>query len=215
MAIFLANLKYRVSPFVYPGKMKATLGISTVMAAGQKEQIGLTVQQERRRLLDFIRRRIPDEAEAEDILQDVFFSFTESFMIQPIEQVSAWLFRAARNRITDMFRKKKAIPFSRTFKPSDDDDDSFSIQDLLPDPADGPEAIYARKIIVAELMEALEELPAEQRDAFVMNELDDMSFKTMSELTGEPVNTLISRKRYAVLYLRERLQDLYTEFLNR
>ncbi len=186
------------------------------MAAEQKEQIGLTVQQERRRLLSFIRKRIPDEADAEDILQDVFYQFTESFMLQPIEQVSAWLFKAARNRITDLFRKKKSIPFSRTFKPgSDDDDDSMSIQDLLPDPADGPEAIYARKIIVAELTEALDELPPEQRQAFVMNELEDKSFKEMAEITGEGVNTLISRKRYAVLHLRERLQDLYTELINR
>jgi RNA polymerase sigma factor (sigma-70 family) len=185
------------------------------MAAEQSEKIGQTVQQERRRLLDFIRRRIPDEEDAEDILQDVFYQFTESFMLEPIEQVSAWLFRAARNRITDLFRKKKAVPFSRTFKPADDDDDSLSIQDLLPDPADGPEAIFARKIIETELLEALGELPPEQREAFVMNELEDKSFKEMSEITGEGVNTLISRKRYAVLHLRERLSDLYTEFINR
>jgi RNA polymerase sigma factor (sigma-70 family) len=195
--------------------MKATLSIETAMAAEQKEKIGLTVQLERRRLLNFIRKRIPDEADAEDILQDVFYQFTESFMLQPIEQVSAWLFKAARNRITDLFRKKKSIPFSHTIKPSADEDESLSIHDLLPDPADGPEAIYARKIIVTELMEALDELPPEQRDAFVMNELEDKSFKEMAEITGEGVNTLISRKRYAVLHLRERLQDLYSEFINR
>jgi RNA polymerase sigma factor (sigma-70 family) len=185
------------------------------MAVEQKEKIGLTVLQERKRLLNFIRKRIPDEADAEDILQDVFYQFTESFMLEPIEQASAWLFRAARNRIIDLFRKKKSIPFSRTFKNTDDDDDSLSIHDLLPDPADGPEAIYARKIIVSELMEALDELPAEQRDAFIMNELEDKSFKEMAELTGEGVNTLISRKRYAVVYLRGRLKELYTEFINR
>jgi len=195
--------------------MKATLSIHQSMAVEQKEKIGLTVLQERKRLLNFIRKRIPDEADAEDILQDVFYQFTESFMLEPIEQASAWLFRAARNRIIDLFRKKKSIPFSRTFKSTDDEDDSLSIHDLLPDPADGPEAIYARKIIITELMEALGELPAEQRDAFVMNELEDKSFKEMSELTGEGVNTLISRKRYAVVYLRERLKELYTEFINR
>ena len=195
--------------------MKATLSIHSSMAAEQKEQIGLTVQQERRRLLNFIRKRIPDEADAEDILQDVFYQFTESFMIEPIEQVSAWLFRAARNRIIDLFRKKKSIPFSRAFKASDEEEDSMSIHDLLPDPADGPEAIYARKIIINELMEALDELPAEQRSAFVMNELEDKSFKEMAEITGEGVNTLISRKRYAVVYLRERLKELYTDFINR
>jgi len=186
------------------------------MAAGQKERIGLAVQQERRRLLSFIRNRIPDEADAEDILQDVFYQFSESFMIQPIEQVSAWLFRAARNRITDLFRKKKSIPFSR-ISPArqDDEDDAPGIQDLLPDPADGPEAVYARKIIIQELMDALDELPSEQREAFVMNELEDRSFKEMAEITGEGVNTLISRKRYAVLHLRQRLNELYTEFLTR
>jgi RNA polymerase sigma factor (sigma-70 family) len=194
--------------------MKATLSIQSAMAAEQKEKIGLAVLQERRRLLDFIRKRIPDEEDAEDILQDVFYQFTESFMIQPIEQVSAWLFKAARNRITDLFRKKKSIPFSRTFTPSDDEDDSYSINDFLPDPADGPEAVYARKIIINELMEALDELPAEQREAFVMSEIDGKSFKEMAEITGEGVNTLLSRKRYAVVYLRKRLQELYSDFIN-
>ncbi|MFI5148329.1 MAG: RNA polymerase sigma factor [Bacteroidia bacterium] len=190
------------------------LPIQPVMAAGQREQIGYAVQQERRRLLDFIRRRIPDESDAEDILQDVFYQFSESFMIQPIEQVSAWLFRAARNRITDLFRKKKATPFSRTFHPSDDEEDGPSIDDFLPDASGGPEAVYARKIIMAELMEALDELPVEQRDAFVMHEMEDKSFKEMAVLTGEGVNTLISRKRYAVLYLRDRLKALHDEFNN-
>jgi len=188
--------------------------LDTTMAAGQKEKIGLAVQQERRRLLNFIRSRIPDEADAEDILQDVFYQFTESFMLQPIEQVSAWLFRAARNRITDLFRKKKSIPFSRLITSrQEEEDDSPGIQDLLPDPADGPEAAYARKIILQELMDALEELPTEQREAFVMNELEDRSFKEMAEMTGEGVNTLISRKRYAVLHLRERLEELYKELI--
>jgi RNA polymerase sigma factor (sigma-70 family) len=194
--------------------MKATVPIQSIMATGQREQIGVAVQRERRRLLDFIRRRIPDEDDAEDILQDVFYQFSESFMVQPIEQVSAWLFRAARNRITDLFRKKKAIPFSKTFFQHEDDEDSGSIDDFLPDAADGAEAAYARKILMSELMEALDELPAEQRDAFVMHEMEDKSFKEMSALTGEPVNTLISRKRYAVVYLRERLRALYEEFIN-
>jgi RNA polymerase sigma factor (sigma-70 family) len=194
--------------------MKSMLPIQPIMAAGQREQITYAVQQERRRLLDFIRKRIPDESDAEDILQDVFYQFSESFMIQPIEQVSAWLFRAARNRITDLFRKKKAIPFSRTFSASDEEDDGPSIDDFLPDASAGPEAAYARKIIMTELLEALEELPAEQREAFVMHEMEDKSFKEMSVLTGEGVNTLISRKRYAVLYLRERLKALQDEITN-
>ncbi len=183
------------------------------MAAGQREKIGLAVQQERRRLLNFIRKRIPDEDDAEDILQDVFYQFTESFMLQPIEQVSAWLFKAARNRITDLFRKKKSIPFSRTLISSSDEDETLHLQDLLPDPGDGPEGVYARKIAVQELMEALEELPVEQKEAFIMNEMEDKSFKEMAEITGEAVNTLISRKRYAVLHLRKRLEELYKELL--
>jgi RNA polymerase sigma factor (sigma-70 family) len=194
--------------------MKAILTLENAMAAGQKEKIGLTVLQERRRLLNFIRKRIPDEADAEDILQDVFYQFTESFMIQPIEQVSAWLFRAARNRITDLFRKKKSIPFSRTQIAGQDEGETLRIQDLLPNPDDGPEAIYARKIVIQELMEALDELPPEQREAFVMNELEDKSFKEIAEITGEGVNTLISRKRYAVLFLRDRLEELYKELIN-
>lgn len=188
------------------------------MTNEQNQSIGEVVQKEQKRLLDFIRKRVPSEEDAEDILQDVFFQLTESYrLMKPIEQVSAWMFTVARNKITDMFRKKKPDNFSSLAfdnHGSDDEGESFSIADFLPDASESPEAAYMRKVVLTTLEEALEELPQEQRDVFVMQEMEQMSFKQIAEVTGEPVNTLISRKRYAVLHLRERLQDVYNELLN-
>lgn len=189
------------------------------MTDEQNQSIGQVVQKEQKRLLDFIRKRVPSEEDAEDILQDVFYQLTESYrLMKPIEQVSAWLFTVARNKITDMFRKKKPDNFSSlTFdnqNSSDDEGEAFSIADYLPDASEGPEAAYLRKVILNTLDESLKELPQEQRDVFVMQEMEQMSFKQIAELTGEPVNTLISRKRYAVLHLRERLQEVYNELLD-
>ncbi len=197
--------------------MTDSLSIKTLMTAEQNESISKTVQKERKRLFDFIRKRVPEEADAEDILQDVFYQFTETYrLMKPVEQVSSWLFTVARNKITDWFRKGKAIPFSRqTIKAGNDEEgESLNLGDILPDVSAGPEGSYAKKIIMSALEDALEELPEEQRDVFVMHELQDMSFKDIAAITGAPVPTLISRKRYAVLHLRERLQELYTEFIN-
>ena len=198
--------------------MENTATISVVMTDEQNQSIGQVVQKEQKRLLDFIRKRVPSEEDAEDILQDVFYQLTESYrLMKPIEQVSAWLFTVARNKIIDMFRKKKPDNFSSlTFNDqgSDDEGDSFSIADFLPDASESPEAAYLRKVILNTLDESLKELPQEQRDVFVMQEMEQMSFKQIAELTGEPVNTLISRKRYAVLHLRERLKEVYNELLN-
>ncbi|MBI2270748.1 MAG: sigma-70 family RNA polymerase sigma factor [Bacteroidetes bacterium] len=198
--------------------MENTATISLVMTNEQNQSIGQVVQKEQKRLLDFIRKRVPSEEDAEDILQDVFYQLTESYrLMKPIEQVSAWLFTVARNKITDMFRKKKPDNFSSlTFdnQNSDDEGEIFSIADYLPDASEGPEAAYLRKVILNTLDESLKELPQEQRDVFVMQEMEQMSFKQIAELTGEPVNTLISRKRYAVLHLRERLKEVYNELLN-
>lgn len=187
------------------------------MTTTQNEQIRQTVQKERKRLLDFIRRRVPAEADAEDILQDVFYQLTEAYrLMKPIEQVSSWLFTVARNKITDWFRKSKTETFSSQQLPKgSDDEEPLGLADVLPDLGDGPDGVYARKIIMNVLEEALEELPEEQRDVFVMHELEDMSFNQIAELTGDPVPTLISRKRYAVLHLRSRLRKLYDEFINR
>lgn len=188
--------------------------INEPMTADQNERIKHTVQKERRRLFDFIRKRVPKDEDAEDILQDVFYELVESYrLMQPIEQISAWMFRVARNKIIDMFRKKKPEPLSTQTNAGDEEGERLNLADLLPDAADGPEAVYARKVMIEALATALEELPREQREVFVMHELEDKSFKEISATTGVQVNTLLSRKRYAVLYLRESLREMYEEFI--
>ena len=184
--------------------------------ADQDERIKQAVQQEGKRLRNFIRQYIPDEEDAEDLLQDVFYQLVETYrLMKPIERLSSWLFTVARNKITDRFRKKKAVPVSRLprSKNVEEEGAELTILDLLPDPADGPEAEMAAEMIMDELEMALEELPDVQREAFVLNELEGIPFEEISNQTGVKVNTLISRKRYAVRYLRERLQDLYDEFI--
>ena len=155
---------------------------------------------------------MPDPRDAEDILQDVFYELVEANrLLMPIEHVTGWLFRVARNRITDLFRKKRSESFSDTAV-ADEDDELLRLEDLLPSPEAGPEALYARNVILHELEQAVDELPQEQREAFVAHELEGRSFKEMAAETGVSVNTLLSRKRYAVLHLRERLQSVYDEF---
>jgi len=175
--------------------------------AERNDHITESVLRERTRLLNFIRKRIADPNEAEDILQDVFYEFVASYHLpEPIEQVGAWLFRVARNRIIDRFRKKKELPL-----PEDDEND-YWLDELLP-PVDGPEAAYAREVLLQELQDALNELPQEQRDVFVAHELQGHSFDDISARTGVKPNTLLSRKRYAVLHLRKRLNTIYDDFL--
>jgi RNA polymerase sigma factor (sigma-70 family) len=182
------------------------------MALEQDQRISEVVRREQSRLRNFIRRRVPDPRDAEDILQDVFYELVEANrLLMPIEHVTGWLFRVARNRITDLFRKKKPESFSDTAV-ADEDDELLQLEDLLPSPAAGPEALYARKLLLDELELAVDELPEEQREVFVAHELEGRSFKEMAARTGVSVNTLLSRKRYAVLHLRERLQRAYDEF---
>jgi RNA polymerase sigma factor (sigma-70 family) len=182
------------------------------MALEQDQQISDVVIREQSRLRNFIRRRVPDPRDAEDILQDVFCELVEANrLLMPIDHVTAWLFRVARNRITDFFRKKKLESFSDTAI-VDDDDEPLRLEDLLPSPDGGPEALYARNVLLDEFELAVDELPEEQREAFVAHELEGRSFKQMAAESGVSVNTLLSRKRYAVLNLRERLQKIYTEF---
>ncbi|PYP88473.1 MAG: RNA polymerase subunit sigma-24 [Candidatus Angelobacter sp. Gp1-AA117] len=177
----------------------------------QDRQISEIVTKERSRLRNFIRRRVPDPADVEDILQDVFSRLVEANrLLMPIEHVTGWLFSVARNRITDLFRKKKPELFSDTVI-EDEQGEMLQIEDLLPSPDAGPEAIYFRNVMLDELEIALEELPAAQREAFIAHEVEGRSFKEMAAETGVSVNTLITRKRYAVLHLRERLQDIYDE----
>jgi RNA polymerase sigma factor (sigma-70 family) len=182
------------------------------MALEQDRRILEVVKREQSRLGNFIRRRVPDPRDAEDILQDVFYELVEANrLLMPIDHVTGWLFRVARNRITDLFRKKKPESFSDTVV-ADEDDELLRLEDLLPSPAAGPEALYARNVLLDELELAVDELPEEQREVFVAHELEGRSFKEMAAETGVSVNTLLSRKRYAVLHLRERLQSIYDEF---
>jgi len=176
------------------------------MTREQNERIAEVVARERARLRNFIRRRVPDPRDAEDILQDVFYELVEANrLLMPIDHVTGWLFRVARNRITDLFRKKTPERFG------DVADDEPPFEDVLPSPEDGPEAIYARHVLLDELVSAVSELPEEQRAVFVAHELEGRSFKEIAAETGVSVNTLLSRKRYAVLHLRERLRRAYDE----
>ena len=173
------------------------------------------VAEERARLRNFIRRRVPDPADAEDIVQEVFSELVEANrLLMPIEHVTGWLFRVARNRITDLFRRTKPETFSDR-EVEGEDDDVLRIEDLLPSPEAGPEALYARGVLLRELEAALAELPAEQRAVFIAHELEGRSFKELAAESGVNVNTLLSRKRYAVLHLRTRLQNIHDEFANK
>jgi RNA polymerase sigma factor (sigma-70 family) len=178
----------------------------------QDRQISEIVARERSRLRNFIRKRVPDSSDAEDIVQDVFYELVEANrLLMPIEHVTGWLFRVARNRIIDLFRKKKPASFSDEAL-VDGAGELLQIEDLLPSPEAGPEELYFRHALLDELELALDELPDEQREVFVAHELEGRSFKEMAAQTGMSLNTLLSRKRYAVLHLRERLRDIYDEF---
>jgi RNA polymerase sigma factor (sigma-70 family) len=178
----------------------------------QDRQIAEVIAEERPRLRNFIRRRVPNESDVEDLLQEVFYELVQAHrLLKPIDYVTGWLFRVARNRITDLFRKKRPEPFADVAV-EDEEGDLMHVEDLLPSPDAGPEALYLRNVLLDELELALDELPREQREVFVANELEGRSFKEISAESGVGVNTLLSRKRYAVLHLRERLQDIHDEF---
>ena len=169
-----------------------------------------TFRTERKRLFDFIRRRVRTEEDAEDILSDVFYQLISSYSVtDPIEKMTSWLFTVARNKIIDWYRKKRPESLPRDLN---DPSLPLNLEDILYDPTQNPDQVYARSLVWTELAEALDELPEEQKQVFVMHELEGKSFKEIAEITGEPQNTLLSRKRYAVLYLREQLQELYDEF---
>jgi RNA polymerase sigma factor (sigma-70 family) len=179
----------------------------------QDRRISDVVERDQPRLRNFIRSRVPDPRDAEDILQEVFYELVEANrLLMPIEHVTGWLFRVARNRITDLFRKKKPESLSAAISDGDNEGDFLQLEDLLPSPDAGPDALYARSVLLDELEFALDDLPEEQREVFVGHELEGRSFKQMSAETGVGVNTLLARKRYAVLHLRERLRGIYDEF---
>ena len=181
----------------------------------QDQRISEVVKREQSRLRNFIRRRVPDSADVEDILQDVFYKLVEANrLLMPIDHVTAWLFRVAGNRITDLFRKQRPKRFSDA-EIEDEVGELLRIEDLLPSTNAGPEALYVRSVLLDELELALEELPEAQREIFIAHELEGRSFKELSAVSGVNINTLLARKRYAVLHLRERLQSIYDEFMNK
>jgi RNA polymerase sigma factor (sigma-70 family) len=189
--------------------MDTTLDANALMKE-QDKRVAETLTRERGRLRNFIRRRVADPGDAEDILQDVFFALVEAYRLpKPIEEVGAWLFRVARNRIVDRFRKQKSEPLIDL---SSEADDQPWLEEVLPDPGAGPEAAYARKVLLEEIHAALDELPEQQRAVFIAHEIEGRSFKELAADSGVPVNTLLGRKRYAVLHLRARLQTIYDEF---
>ncbi len=190
--------------------------LSIAMSDIQNESIRQTVEKERRRLLEFIRRRVPTQEDAEDVLQDVFYELVNTYrLMKPVEQMASWMFTVARNKITDRYRKKKPDSLEEHFAVrAGDDGDRLDISDFLPGNMNSPETEMMRTAIMAGLEKALDELPKEQRDVFIMHEIEDKSFQEIEQITGANVNTLLSRKRYAVLYLRARLQNLYADLFN-
>jgi len=183
-----------------------------LMAREQDERISRAVEEERSRLGRFIQRRVPDPSDAEDILQEVFSELVEATrLLMPIEHLSGWLFQVARNRITDLFRKKKPELLGDLGRANEEG--APDLEELLPSPEDGPEALYARKVILEELEWAIGELPEEQRQVFVLHELEGLSFKEIARKTGVGINTLLSRKRYAVRRLRGSLQAMHDEIM--
>ena len=190
--------------------------LSIAMSDIQNESIRETVEKERKRLLEFIRRRVPSQEDAEDVLQDVFYELVNTYrLMKPVEQMASWMFTVARNKITDRYRKKKPDSLEGHFAVrAGDDGDSLDISDFLPGNMNSPETEMMREAIMKGLEQALDELPKEQREVFIMHEIEDKSFQEIEKITGANVNTLLSRKRYAVLFLRERLQSLYNDLFN-
>jgi RNA polymerase sigma factor (sigma-70 family) len=193
--------------------MDAELSIEAIerMTGDQDRHISEAVEQQRGRLRNFIRSRVPDPIDAEDILQDVFYELVVAYRLaKPIEQLGAWLFRVARNRIIDRFRKQKPEESSAGGRAADED--TLSLEELLPSPDASPEAVFVRNVLMDEIGEALSELPPEQREVFIANEIEGRTFAEIAGETGTSINTLLSRKRYAVLHLRRHLREIYEDF---
>jgi RNA polymerase sigma factor (sigma-70 family) len=183
------------------------------MTEEQNRRIAETIEREQGRLRSFIRKQVLDETEVEDILQDVFYELVQAYrLMQPLERVGAWLFRVARNRIIDRFRRRRQEATRNILPGGEEESALFPWEDLLPSPDAGPEAAYAREVLMEEIDSALDELPEEQRQVFVAHEFEGRSFRELAAATGLSVNTLLSRKHYAVLYLRRRLRAIYEEF---
>jgi RNA polymerase sigma factor (sigma-70 family) len=191
--------------------MEDVLTIPTIMSADRSNNITSTIKAYSRQLFGFIKQRVATNEDAEDILQDVFYQFADNE--EPITQVTGWLYKVARNKITDSYRKQK-LPLIEDLQPASTDEEGFDWKEIMLATDDTPETSYIRNLFWDELQLALDELPAEQRDVFVLNEMEGIPFKDIAAETGVSVATLISRKRYAVLHLRERLSVLRDELLN-
>jgi RNA polymerase sigma factor (sigma-70 family) len=190
--------------------------LPTGLMTEQDQRISEAIRRDYSGLRAFIRKRVLNPSDAEDVLQDVFYELVEAYrMMKPIEQMTAWLFRVARNRITDLFRRRTREALVSGPAQVDEDGEELWLVDLLPSSEAGPDAAYARTVMIQALDDALDELPDEQREVFVAHELMGSSFKDLAARTGVSVNTLLSRKRYAVLHLRERLKSVYEEFTRR
>jgi RNA polymerase sigma factor (sigma-70 family) len=189
------------------------LNLNISMADAQNESLQQVIVKERKRLFEFIRKRVPTTEDAEDVLQDVFYELVNTYrLMKPVEQMASWLFTVARNKITDRYRKKKPDSLEEHFAiRAGEDGDKLDVSDFLPSGTNSPETEMMREAIMQGLVHALDELPKEQREVFIMHELEDKSFQEIAEITGANVNTLLSRKRYAILFLRERLQTLYND----
>ena len=204
-------------PTIFGALLRLHIWMKAAPAVEQMDdaRISEAIRLEWARLRNFIRKRVADQGDAEDILQDVFYELMEAYrLMKPIEQVGAWLFRVARNRITDRFRKQRTEAVQDR-NAGGESGDAIRLEDLLPSPEAGPDAAYARSVLVEELEDALGELPEEQRAVFIAHEIEGRSFKELAAESGVSVNTLLSRKRYAVLHLRRRLQTIYDEFTGR
>jgi RNA polymerase sigma factor (sigma-70 family) len=188
--------------------------VSVILMTEQDRQISEIIAEERSRLRNFIRKRVPNDADAEDLLQEVFFEVLEAYrLMEPAQQWSAWMFRVARNRIIDLFRKKRLVAFGNDPVAVSGEGEALRLEDVLPSPDAGPAEAYARTVVLDELDEALDELPEEQREVFIAHEIEGYSFKEIAARTGISVKTLLSRKHYAVVHLRRRLQAIYDEFV--
>ena len=215
-----AQFWFRIQDFtIFPAAVRLQEwmdgALSTLLMIEQDRRISEVIAEQRFRLRSFIRKRVPNESDVEDLLQEVFCELVEAHrLLMPIDYVTGWLFRVARNRITDFFRKKRPETFTDAAL-TDEDGELLQIEDMLPSPDAGPEALYLRNLLLDELESALGELPAEQREVFIAHELEGHSFKEMSAESGISVNTLLSRKRYAVLHLRRRLLNIHNEFVRK
>ena len=187
---------------------------SVISMTERDRQLSEIIAEERSRLRNFIRKRVPNQADAEDLLQEVFFEVIEAYrLMEPVHQWSAWMFQVARNRIIDLFRKKRLGTLGNDPVAVSGERETLRLEDVLPSPDAGPAEAYARTVLFDELEEALDELPEEQREVFTAHEIEGYSFKEIAARTGVSVNTLLSRKHYAVVHLRRRLQAVYDEFV--